>query len=144
MAIIFTPDDTHFAIAMACIERGMYVMVTKPIVQNLSHHRQLAEAAREHNVLVAVEVHKRLDPFYADARDRALSAALGGFQYLYAYVSQPKHQLFDTFVAWAGQSYISASRQPPRRVWPRRGTSLRLAASPGVCSIYVLVGRTQE
>lgn len=104
VAIIFTPDDTHFAIAMACIQRGMHVMVTKPIVQNLSDHRKLAEAAQAHHVLVAVEVHKRLDPFYADARDRARSAALGDFQYLYAYMSQPKHQLFDTFASWAGQS----------------------------------------
>jgi D-galacturonate reductase len=51
---------------------------------------------------VGVEVHKRLDPFYADARDRARST-LGNFQYMYAYMSQPKHQL-ETFKAWAGKS----------------------------------------
>ena len=33
VAIIFTPDDTHYDIAMACIQQGMHVMVTKPIVQ---------------------------------------------------------------------------------------------------------------
>jgi D-galacturonate reductase len=104
VAIIFTPDDTHFSIAMACIEAGMHVMVTKPIVQTLEHHRILSDAARQHNVLVAVEVHKRWDPFYADARDRARSAEFGGtFQYMYAYMSQPKHQL-ETFAAWAGKS----------------------------------------
>ena len=27
--IIFTPDDTHFDIAMAAIERGMHVLITK-------------------------------------------------------------------------------------------------------------------
>eukprot|EP00957_Ditylum_brightwellii_P134501 10253641-Ditylum_brightwellii.AAC.1 len=77
-------------------------MVTKPIVQTLEHHDILAKAAKENNVLVGVEVHKRLDPFYADARDRARST-LGNFQYMYAYMSQPKHQL-DTFKAWAGKS----------------------------------------
>jgi D-galacturonate reductase len=102
VAVIFTPDDTHYTIAMECIQRGMHVMVTKPIVQNLQDHLKLAAAAKKHNVLVAVEVHKRLDPFYADARDRA-RATLGDFQYLYAYMSQPKHQL-DTFAAWAGKS----------------------------------------
>ena len=76
-------------------------MVTKPVVQNLEHHLILAEEARKQGVLVAVEVHKRLDPFYADARDRA--ADRGNFQYMYAYMSQPKHQL-DTFKAWAGKS----------------------------------------
>ena len=102
VAVIFTPDDTHFEIALTCINRGMHVMVTKPIVQTLEHQKILAKAAAENNVLVAVEVHKRLDPFYADARDRA-RAGLGNFQYLYAYMSQPKHQL-DTFKAWAGKS----------------------------------------
>jgi D-galacturonate reductase len=46
-------------------------------------------------------VHKRLDPFYSDARDRALQ--LGDFNYLYAYMSQPKFQL-ETFRSWAGKS----------------------------------------
>jgi D-galacturonate reductase len=101
VAIIFTPDDTHFEIALECIKRGMHVMVTKPIVQTLEHHQLLALAAKEKNALVAVEVHKRWDPFYADARDRARH--LGDFQYMYAYMSQPKHQL-ETFKAWAGKS----------------------------------------
>jgi D-galacturonate reductase len=102
VAVIFTPDDTHFDIALSCIQKGMHVMVTKPIVQTLEHHKLLAQAAKEKNVLVVVEVHKRLDPFYADARDRARSS-LGNFQYMYAYMSQPKHQL-ETFKAWAGKS----------------------------------------
>lgn len=102
VAVIFTPDDTHFDIAMECIKQGMHVMVTKPIVKTLQDHQKLAQAAKEKGVLVAVEVHKRLDPFYADARDRARSS-LGNFQYLYAYMSQPKHQL-ETFKAWAGKS----------------------------------------
>jgi D-galacturonate reductase len=81
VAVIFTPDDTHFKIALECINRGIHVMVTKPIVQTLEDHQALAKAAKEKNVLVAVEVHKRLDPFYADARDR-VRAGLGDFQYM--------------------------------------------------------------
>eukprot|EP00536_Pseudo-nitzschia_multiseries_P012387 jgi/Psemu1/244477/estExt_Genewise1.C_4710008 len=106
VAVIFTPDDTHFDIALACINRGMHVMVTKPIVQTLDDHLKLAKAASEKGVLVGVEVHKRLDPFYADARDRVRATedkGLGNFQYMYAYMSQPKHQL-ETFKAWAGKS----------------------------------------
>jgi len=102
IVIIFTPDDTHFDIALEAIQKGLHVMITKPIVQTLAHHQLLAAAALKHNVLVGVEVHKRLDPFYADARDRA-RGTLGNFQYCYAYMSQPKHQL-ETFKAWAGKS----------------------------------------
>lgn len=98
---IFTPDNTHFDIALACIRRGLHVIVTKPMVQTLEQHILLHKAAIEYNVLVCIEVHKRWDPIYSDARDRIQN--LGSFSYMYSYMSQPKHQL-DTFRAWAGKS----------------------------------------
>jgi len=98
---IFTPDDTHFSIALDCVKAGMHVLVTKPVVKTLEEHIALATAAKENNVLVAVEVHKRWDPIYTDARDRLKK--LGDFSYLTAYMSQPKIQLA-TFKAWAGIS----------------------------------------
>ena len=101
VAIVFTPDDTHFAIALACIKRGVHVMITKPPVKTLAEHNALAAAAAEAGVLCVVEVHKRFDPIYRDARDRI--ASLGNFSFFQAYMSQPKHQL-ETFRAWAGKS----------------------------------------
>ncbi|KAA0149726.1 hypothetical protein FNF29_05737 [Cafeteria roenbergensis] len=98
---IFTPDDTHFAIAMDAVTRGMHVLVTKPAVKTLEEHQALHRAAEEAKVLVAVEVHKRWDPIYQDARDRL--RGLGDMSYLSAYMSQPKRQL-RTFGAWAGRS----------------------------------------
>ena len=98
---IFTPDNTHCKIALAAIERGLHVLVTKPPVKELHEHKALVEAAKRKNVLVLVEVHKRYDPMYVDARDRISN--LGDFSYMNAYMSQPKHQL-DTFRAWAGKS----------------------------------------
>ena len=98
---IFTPDDTHFEIALAAIEKGIHVLITKPAVKTLEHHRLLHEAAMKQNVIVAVEVHKRWDPIYLDARDKLQK--LGMFSYMYSYMSQPKHQL-ETFKAWAGKS----------------------------------------
>ena len=77
---LFTPDDTHFAIAMEAVERSLHVLVAKPIVKTLEEHLTLVEAARRNGVLVAMEVHKRWDPIYADARDRIRQ--LGDFSYL--------------------------------------------------------------
>ena len=101
-AIIFTPDDTHGRIASACLARGMHVMITKPPVKTLAEHLALVAEARKVNRLAVVEVHKRFDPIYADARDR-IASSLGGFSFFTAHMSQPKHQL-DTFRAWAGRS----------------------------------------
>ena len=64
--------------------KGMHILVTKPIVMTLEQHKVLAKAAREKNVLVAVEVHKRWDPIYIDARDRLKK--MGDFSYLSALV----------------------------------------------------------
>ncbi|KAB5545710.1 D-galacturonic acid reductase [Coniochaeta sp. 2T2.1] len=96
---IFTPDTTHFPIALYAIERGIHVMITKPAVKLLEHHQTLIEAAKKAGVYVYIEHHKRYDPAYSDARFRAQK--LGDFNYFYSYMSQPKSQL-ETFKAWAG------------------------------------------
>ena len=98
---VFTPDDTHFSIAMEAVERGHHVLIAKPLVKTLEEHLALERAAAEKGVLVAMEVHKRWDPIYVDARDRI--RGLGAFSFFQSYMSQPKTQL-DTFRAWAGKS----------------------------------------
>ena len=79
---IFTPDDTHFEIALACVEAGLHALCAKPIVKRLEDHLALAAAAKKHGVLCAVEYHKRFDPIYVDARDRA-RAHLGPFSFFF-------------------------------------------------------------
>lgn len=99
---IFTPDPTHYEIALYAVRRKVHVMITKPAVQVLKEHQHLMEEARKHNVFVYIEHHKRFDPAYADARNRAVKGSLGEFNYFYSYMSQPKSQL-ETFKAWAGK-----------------------------------------
>ena len=119
---IFTPDDTHCRIALDAIERGLHVLVTKPPVKTLEEHGSLVEAARRKNVLVAVEVHKRWDPMYADARDRIRK--LGDFSFFHSYMSQPKKQL-ETFRRWAGKSsdisYYLNSHHVDFHAWALQG-----------------------
>ncbi|KAI9810474.1 MAG: hypothetical protein M1827_006250 [Pycnora praestabilis] len=97
---IFTPDTTHYPIALYAIERKIHVLITKPATKTLEDHQQLLEASRKHGVFVFIEHHKRFDPAYSDARAKAKT--LGDFNYFYSYMSQPKSQL-ETFKAWAGK-----------------------------------------
>lgn len=83
---IFTPDDCHFEIAKAALEKGIHLMVTKPICQTLSEHIQLVEIAKRKNVLLQIEVHKRFDPVYSDAKTN-MQNNLGDFGYFYSYMS---------------------------------------------------------
>ncbi len=100
-ALIFTPDDTHFTIAKDCLEAGLHTLVAKPLVKTTKEHKQLQEIAKEKNLLLMLEVHKRFDPIYADARDNIKTYR--EFSYFNSYMSQPKSQL-DTFSSWAGIS----------------------------------------
>ncbi|KAI9339217.1 hypothetical protein DFJ73DRAFT_628353 [Zopfochytrium polystomum] len=137
--IIFTPDDTHFDIALYAVKKGMHVLVTKPAVKTAEEHRILVEEAEKQNVLVAVELHKRFDPIYADAREKMRT--LGDFSYFNAYMSQPKYQL-TTFKAWAGKSsdisYYLNSHHIDVLTWALQGVavpiSVTASAATGVAS----------
>lgn len=134
---VFTPDDTHFPITMEAVDRSLHVLVAKPIVKTLEEHLTLAEAARRHGVLVAMEVHKRWDPMYADARDRIRH--LGEFSFFSSFMSQPKYQLH-TFRSWAGRSsdisYYLNAHHIDFNVWSvghiARPLSVTALASTGV------------
>ena len=135
--IIFTPDDSHFEIALAAVQRGCHVLVAKPIVKTVNEHLKLIDAANKSHVVVAMEVHKRWDPIYVDARDRIRN--LGDFSFFQSYMSQPKSQL-ETFKAWAGKSsdisYYLNSHHIDFNVWAyghrARPTVVRGSAATGV------------
>lgn len=145
--IVFTPDDTHYSIAMDAVRAGMHVLVTKPVVKTLEEHAALAAAAAEAGVLVCVEVHKRWDPLYADARDRMLR--MGDLSYINAYMSQPKLQL-ETFKAWAGLSsdisYYLNSHHVDYTEWLMhgRGRPTRVTGTAATGVADALLGRPCE
>ena len=97
LVIIARPDHLHFEMALSAQRQNLHVLVVKPLVQTLAEHQCLASSKA--STLLLTEMHKRLDPFYEDARIRARE--LGDFSYFYSYMSQPKKQL-QTFRDWAG------------------------------------------
>ena len=135
--LVFTPDDLHFEMAEAAAQRGLHVLVAKPIVKTLVEHDALIEIAEEQEVLIAMEVHKRWDPIYADARQRIRD--LGDFSYFQSYMSQPKSQL-ESFRRWAGKSsdvsYYLNAHHIDFHVWAMervaRPVSVVASASNGV------------
>ena len=122
---------------MEAVDRGLHVLIAKPIVKTLEEHLTLADAARRSGVLVAMEVHKRWDPIYADARDRIRQ--LGEFSFFSSFMSQPKYQL-ETFRSWAGKSsdisYYLNAHHIDFNVWSvghvARPLSVTALASTGV------------
>eukprot|EP00933_Yihiella_yeosuensis_P061356 TRINITY_DN6416_c1_g3_i1.p1 TRINITY_DN6416_c1_g3~~TRINITY_DN6416_c1_g3_i1.p1 ORF type:complete len:421 (+),score=70.52 TRINITY_DN6416_c1_g3_i1:425-1687(+) len=144
---VFTPDDTHFEICKAALQRGIHVLVTKPMVKSLAEHKELVQIAKEKGVLLQIEVHKRFDPIYNDARQRIQD--LGDFGYFTSYMSQPKIQL-ETFKDWAGISsdisYYLNSHHVDFHVWAMQGIarpiSVYATSSTGVAE--KILGRPCE
>ena len=130
--IIFTPDNTHYAIAKTALQKKLHVLVAKPLVKTLAEHIELEKIAKENNVLLATEYHKRWDPMYNDAKARMLK--LGPFSYFYSAMTQRREQL-DTFAGWAGKasdiSYYLNSHHIDIHCWGMegRGRPIQIVAS---------------
>lgn len=144
---VFTPDDTHFEICKAALQGGLHVLVTKPMVKTLAQHKELVGIAKEKGVLLQIEVHKRFDLIYNDARQRLQT--LGNFGYFTSFMSQPKMQL-ETFRDWAGISsdisYYLNSHHVDFHVWAMQGiakpVSVYATASTGTAE--KILGRPCE
>lgn len=67
-AIVSTPTFTHFDIVKTLIERGVAVLVEKPLAENLERCRALAELAAKHRAITAVGYSIDYDPLFNEAR----------------------------------------------------------------------------
>lgn len=68
-AIVATPTADHAATAMACLDRGMAVLVEKPIAHTLAAAQKLVAHARAKDLPLIVGHHRRCHPFLIAARD---------------------------------------------------------------------------
>ena len=76
-AIVATPNDSHAEVGIACVERGLPVLVEKPITDTVASGRALVAAAAEHDVPLAVGHHRRFDPAVGIARDAIRGGRIG-------------------------------------------------------------------
>ena len=65
---IATPTPTHFDVAMHCIERGVHVLIEKPITQTLAQAQALVQAAQDSNLVVQVGHIERFNPAYRELK----------------------------------------------------------------------------
>jgi predicted dehydrogenase len=65
---IATPTPTHFDLAMHCIERGVHVLIEKPITQTLEQAEKLVQAAKDSNLVVQVGHIERFNPAYRELK----------------------------------------------------------------------------
>ncbi len=83
-ALVCTPTFTHFSIVKTLIERGVAVLIEKPLAENLEKCAALAKLASEKKAITAVGYSIDFDPLFTEAR--RLLPALGKIKRYTAWV----------------------------------------------------------
>ena len=76
-AIIATPTNLHTEVGIVCAERGVHMLVEKPIAATLADADALLKAADLHGVQVLVGHHRRHNPLVQQARNIVQNGTLG-------------------------------------------------------------------
>jgi len=75
--VVAVPTRSHCEVGVAALERGLHVLVEKPIAYTLEEGRALVEAARRANKLLAVGHIERFNPAVRELRRRVAAGELG-------------------------------------------------------------------
>src|SRR6186997_2295768 len=68
LAVIAAPTESHSAIAMPLVDRGVHTLVEKPVTQTLAEADALIDAAKKKGVVLAVGHSERFNPAVVAAR----------------------------------------------------------------------------
>lgn len=75
--IISSPNNYHFSQAIECLERGIPVLIEKPITDNVEDSRQIVERSKQLNVPVLVGHHRTYNPLLEPVRQFLNSSKFG-------------------------------------------------------------------
>jgi len=93
-AVIATPNETHRELALACVERGIPVVVEKPIAGNLGDAAAIVSASEQAGVPVLIGHHRRHNPIIRRAREVIADGLLGqltNVSVLYTFYKPPEY-----------------------------------------------------
>jgi len=76
-AIVAVPNQMHVATGLACIERGVPIIVEKPIADSVAEAMRLVEAGEKAGVPIMVGHHRRHNPIMRKAAEIVRSGELG-------------------------------------------------------------------
>jgi predicted dehydrogenase len=99
--IIATPNHLHATMGIACAERGLHLLVEKPITPNLADADRLIDAAKRNDVRILVGHQRRFNARVEKARDVVRGGELGklvGATITWALLKPP--QYFEGPFAW--------------------------------------------
>lgn len=82
--VVFTSIDRHLAVVRACAQRGIHVMVEKPLALDAGQARAIAALAEKHGIHVLTNYETTWYPSVQAARRLARDGAVGGIRKMIA------------------------------------------------------------
>jgi predicted dehydrogenase len=82
---VVTPDFLHREIALEVASHGVHLLVEKPLDTSVKGAREIVQCAKENNVLLFVDFHKRFDPGHINLKLQIQDGKLGKVQYGYTW-----------------------------------------------------------
>ncbi len=99
---IATPDNLHAAPMLAALERGVHTIAEKPMTLNMPEADAIIELARQKDLMVGLDMHKRYDPDHLKIFTELIHE-MGHPLYGRAVLEEPLEVSTKTF-KWATQS----------------------------------------
>lgn len=81
---VVVPTHLHFTVAAYALERGIHVLLEKPMASTLDEARRLLELARQHNAKLAVGHIERFNPAITQLKHCLVDGELGKIFHLHA------------------------------------------------------------
>ena len=100
VAIVATPDQTHYRIVMDALRAGQHVCCVKPLVLDVAQSIEIEAEAHKRGLLVSVEYHKRFDPRSQMARSRAAQGLFGDLKLGTAVLMEKWYYRSSNFQNW--------------------------------------------
>lgn len=101
---VATPDHLHREIVLQCLDRGIHVLVEKPMDVEVAGCREMVDAARQSQRLLQVDFMKRHDLYHQELKRVVESEGLGSIQYGYAWMEDRIEVPREWLPGWAANS----------------------------------------
>jgi UDP-N-acetylglucosamine 3-dehydrogenase len=90
---ICTPPQTHAQIAIEALEKGVNVLIEKPMALTVSDCDEMIRAAKESNVKLTIAHNNIFHPAFLEAKERIRRGEIGDFTGMRILLSTPRHDL---------------------------------------------------
>jgi predicted dehydrogenase len=75
--IISLPNEQHEPVGSACAEKGLHIMMEKPIASTIDDAEKLIRSARSNQIKLLIAHHRRFNPMVVATRDMVRGGELG-------------------------------------------------------------------